>query len=168
MSETGPPSASFARGLTEAWEGELFGEALMRRLRHTLADAAPHEAELAQIARVECLMGRALATAIADRDVPAAMVVAEARAKIIAARYTGWNDFLADSIPAMAAPLARFRALAPLAPAPCKMLVDLLIEHEEMLDRYLQECAAGTEPKDNGWLTGIERKLEGYLLSASA
>jgi len=97
--------------LRQAWEGELFGEALMRELAWHLTDAAAHSAELEAIARLERRMARALARLPGvAQEASAARAAAQARA--IASRLTTWEAFLEASMPSLPLALERFRAIA--------------------------------------------------------
>lgn len=158
--------SDFAAGLKEAWEGELFGEALMNRLRVTLLDAAAHQRELAHIADVERLMGEALARALPQQDIETAKAAAQAKATSVAARFPDWRTFLDASIAALPQPLGRFRALALRAPDVRRDLAQLLVRHEELLIAYLSNCADGISAQHNLALRPIEQELRAHLADA--
>ncbi|MCP1469765.1 hypothetical protein J3E64_001447 [Sphingobium sp. OAS761] len=151
--------------LLDAWRGELFGAALMRTLRHTLADADDHEEELHRMERVEMLMAQALRETLRITPGPADVAAANDRARRVAGGFPDWTDFVAASIVALPAPLARFRALEPVAPPSLKAVVRLLIEHEEQLVVYLDSCAAGRPANQNEALHTVEARLRVYLIS---
>ncbi|SEJ98859.1 hypothetical protein SAMN05518849_12349 [Sphingobium sp. AP50] len=143
----------------------MFGEALMRHLRAALSDAPDHETELEAIGRVEYLMGLAIADALPGRDKLGTRRAADARAAEVASRFTDWRSFVLASLPALVAPLERFRQMEIAAPRALKDLMRLLTVHEEMLAQYLERSAAGTAAPDNDALAGIENALRAYLVS---
>jgi hypothetical protein len=151
--------------LLDAWRGELFGAALMRILRLTLADAHDHEEELRRMERVETLMAQALSGTVGITPGPADFAAANERARRIASGFPCWPEFVAASISALPAPLARFRALEPVAPPSLKAVVRLLIEHEEQLVVYLDGCAAGRPADQNKALDAVEARLCVYLIA---
>jgi hypothetical protein len=151
--------------LLDAWRGELFGAALMRALRLTLADADDHAEELRRMERVETLMAQALSETVGITLGPADVAAANDRARRVACDFPSWTYFVAASIAALPTPLARFRALEPLAPPSLKAVVHLLIEHEEQLAVYLDGCAAGRPADQNEALDAVEAGLRLFLIS---
>ena len=148
--------------LRQAWEGELFGEALMRELTWRLADAAAHSGELDAIARLERRMARALARlpGVAQEG-SAARAAIQARA--IASRLTTWEAFLEASRPSLSLALERFRAIALPEAGQERAVLDLLVRHEIALIQFLEQSAAGCPPERNPALEQIECDLMRFL-----
>lgn len=155
---------SLEAALAEAWQDELFGEALMRSLATRLEDGAEHAAELSAIARIEGLMARALARALPKpRDASAALSAAHARAEKTAAAVRTWRAFLDMSEPGLMAASTRFRMLPAARSRALAQVVGLLVRHEDALIAYLRGSAAGLPAESNDALKAIERELSAFI-----
>jgi len=148
--------------LREAWEGELFGEALMRELPAYLTDAAAHTGELEAIARVERRMAQALARlpGVAEEgSEPRAAI----QARAIASRLITWEAFLEASRPSLPVALERFRAIALPEAGEERAVLNLLVRHEIALIQFLEHSATGCPPERNSALEQIECDLVHFL-----
>jgi len=160
--------ADLRQGLTDAWRGELFGEALMRALRKQLEDAAMHASELDMIARTEGLMADALARVLVDPGDPD-MCRAEAieHAARTVAPLTRWTEFLALASKSLEPALARFESLRRSADSSTREVIDLLVRHEAALIAFLNQSAVGCPAADNMALQAIEHDLRLFLANGS-
>lgn len=138
--------SDYQHELVKAWEGELFGEALMSSLEASLLDLEQHAEKIRQIKTVELLMGRLLERLIDEPDIEDIRASANARAKVVADGLKCWADVAARVLPTLDEVTNRFKQLAAGAPPPHRSILNLLVEHEEALSRFFEfESNGGME-----------------------
>jgi hypothetical protein len=140
-------SAHYLDGIRQAYEGELVGESLYRRLSEGCA-SRDQQAKLGAIADVERLThGRLkpIAKRLGINPIEAEWrSIVDRRAKELA--VLTWREFIDKALLDWPPYIPRFAALKPLAPAGDEGTVQLLIDHEVALVEFtrLENASIGS------------------------
>ncbi len=141
---------AYVEGLRDAWEGELFGDLLLRGLAETLNLPEERRAILRTLADIEVAMAERLEPLVAGlvpADVRAgAPGRAAARAAATLADLPDMAAVLARGAVSLPAALERFEALLADAPQDHRAAIDLLVAHEVcLIDTYATDDVAEQE-----------------------
>jgi hypothetical protein len=135
--------SAYAEGLRDAWEGELFGDLLLRGLSEQLDLPEERRAIFRTLADIEAAMAARLEPLVPAEVRAGAPDRAAARAAASLADLPDMAAVLARGAVTLPAALTRFEVLLAEAPEEHRVAVELLVAHEVcLIDTYATDDVA--------------------------
>ena len=139
----GNASNAYRDGITQAWQGELWGKAFFERLAAATA-GAERRAKWHMLADLEEAMGNRLAPLVADGfDPPSADAYRPLDAAVATYAAPPWPESMERMTTILDPAIERFQELLAEAPVAERDTVQLLLDHEVALKRFAERELAG-------------------------
>ena len=139
----GNASNAYRDGITQAWQGELWGKAFFERLA-AATDDADRRAKWHVLADLEEAIGNRLAPLVANAgDPPSADAYRPLDAAVATYAALSWPEAMERMTTILEPAIKRFQELLAAAPVAERDAVQLLVDHEVALKRFAERELAG-------------------------